>query len=195
MAGRKKKEINYLETFLFPDIPDVIYPVYAISESGKVMNFKSIAYPNPRSKKKFTRNKQLSIRSLQTKIFDALINVGYFKPLTVYREFPIVIDNSLRLPGQEGLYYYLDYYFPELRLAIELDSELHIPEKDKIRDTYLERLGIETIRIFGFHKVDVQKNLFPKVAERMREKGFKTRIPFDFLRPMREFVSKNALKP
>lgn len=190
MAGRKKKEPNYLETFLFPDIPDVIYPVYAISESGKVMNFKSIAYPNPRSKKKFTRNKQLSIRSLQAKIFDALINVGYFKPLTVYREFPIIIDNSLRLPGQEGLYYYLDYYFPELRIAVELDSELHIPEKDRIRDMYLEKLGIEVIRIFGFHKVDIQKSVFPKVAERMREKGLKPKINFDFLRPLREYLSR-----
>ena len=195
MAGRKKKEINYLETFLFPDIPDVIYPVYAISESGKVMNFKSIAYPNPRSKKKFTRNKQLSIRSLQAKIFDALINVGYFKPLTVYREFPIVIDNSMRLPEQDGLYYYLDYYFPELRLAVELDSELHIPEKDMIRDKYLDKLGIEVIRIFNFQKVDVQKNIFPKLAERMREKGIKTRIQFDFLKPMKNHLSRNPLKP
>ena len=40
------------------------------------------------------------------------------------------------------LYYYLDYYFPELRIAVELDSELHVPEKDRIRDKYLERLGI-----------------------------------------------------
>ena len=186
----QKKKINYLETFLFPDIPDVIYPVYAISESGKVMNFKAIAYPSPRSKKKFTRNKQLSNRSLQAKIFDALINVGYFNPLTVYREFPIIIDNQLRLPDQEGLYYYLDYYFPELRLAVELDSELHVPEKDKIRDKYLNLLGIEVIRINGFHKVDVQKNIFPKLAQRMREKGIKVRIQFDFLRGIKNYISQ-----
>lgn len=190
----RKKNINYLETFLFPDIPDVIYPVYAMSESGKVMNFKAIAYPSARSKKKFTRNKQLSNRSLQAKIFDALINVGYFSPLTVYREFPVIIDNQLRLPGQEGLYYYLDYYFPELRLAVEMDSELHVPVKDRIRDKYLERLGIEVIRINGFHKVDVQKNIFPKLAQRMREKGIKTRIQFDFLKGIKNYVSSQGLK-
>ena len=137
----KKKTINYKETFTFPDIP-VLYPVYALSESGKVMNFKSISYPTPKSKKKFTRNKQLSQRSMQAKIFDALINVGYFDPLIVYREFPVVIQNALRLPGQSGMYYYLDYYFPELHLAVELDSDLHNPEKDKLRDLYLNKLGI-----------------------------------------------------
>lgn len=185
--AKKKKEINYQETFLFPDIPDVIYPVYALSESGKVMNFKSIAYPNPRSKKKFTRNKQLSSRSMQAKIFDAIINIGYFNPLTVYREFPIIIDNTLRLPGQEGLYYYLDYYFPELRMAVELDSELHNPEKDKIRDKYLERLGIEVFRIDGLHKVPVQKTIFPLLTKRLREKGIQPRINFDFQKIMRSY--------
>ena len=189
--AKKKKDINYLETFLFPDIPDVIYPVYAISESGKVMNFKSIAYPNPRSKKRFTRNKQLGTRSMQAKIFDAIINIGYFNPLTVYREFPIIIDNHLRLPEQEGLYYYLDYYFPELRIAVELDSELHDLKKDKIRDLYLERLGIEVFRIDGLHKINVQKTIFPLLTKRLREKGVQPKISFDFLRSMREYKHKN----
>ena len=189
--ARKKKEINYMETFLFPDIPDVIYPVYAVSESGKVMNFKAITYPNPRSKKKFTRNKQLSSRSLQAKIFDAIINIGYFNPLTVYKEFPVIIDNHLRLPEQDGLYYYLDYYFPELRMAVELDSELHDPKKDKIRDLYLERLGIEVFRMEGLHKVNIQKNIFPELAKRLREKGIQPRINFDFLKSIREYKLKN----
>ena len=99
---KRNKKINYLETFTFPDIYQV-YPVYALSESGRVVNFKSIIYPNSRSKKKFTRNKQLSNRSLQAKIFDALIEVGFFDPLIVYKEFPVVIQNSMRVPGQSGL--------------------------------------------------------------------------------------------
>lgn len=84
----KKKTINYLDTFVFPGIPDILYPVYAITESGKTINFKAIAYPNPRSKKRFTRQNQLSKRSLQAKIFDAIVNIGYFNPLTVWTEFP-----------------------------------------------------------------------------------------------------------
>lgn len=183
----KKKTINYKETFTFPDIP-VLYPVYALSESGKVMNFKSISYPTPRSKKKFTRNKQLSQRSMQAKIFDALINVGYFDPLIVYREFPVVIQNALRLPGQSGMYYYLDYYFPELHLAVELDSDLHNPEKDKLRDLYLNKLGITVFRIQDLQKPNIQKTKFKELTVLMRKIGKKNPIQFDFCKDIFQYA-------
>lgn len=183
----KKKTINYKETFTFPDIP-VLYPVYALSESGKVMNFKSISYPTPKSKKKFTRNKQLSQRSMQAKIFDALINVGYFDPLIVYREFPVVIQNALRLPGQSGMYYYLDYYFPELHLAVELDSDLHNPEKDKLRDLYLNKLGITVFRIQDLQKPNIQKTKFKELTALMRKIGKKNPIQFDFCRDIFQYA-------
>lgn len=183
----KKKTINYKETFTFPDIP-VLYPVYALSESGKVMNFKSISYPTPRSKKKFTRNKQLSQRSMQDKIFDAFINVGYFDPLIVYREFPVVIQNALRLPGQSGMYYYLDYYFPELHLAVELDSDLHNPEKDKLRDLYLNKLGITVFRIQDLQKPNIQKTKFKELTALMRKIGKKNPIQFDFCKDIFQYA-------
>ena len=183
----KKKQINYKETFTFPDIP-VLYPVYALSESGKVMNFKSISYPTPKSKKKFTRNKQLSQRSMQAKIFDAFINVGYFDPLIVYREFPVVIQNALRLPGQSGMYYYLDYYFPELHLAVELDSDLHNPEKDKLRDLYLNKLGITVFRIQDLQKPNIQKTKFKELTALMRKIGKKNPIQFDFCRDIFQYA-------
>lgn len=165
----KKKEINYKEYFIFPDIPEVLYPVYAFSESGKICNFKSIVYPSPRSAKKFTRRNQLTHRSLQAKIFDAFINIGYFNPLTVYKEFPVLIQNSLRLPGQDGMYYLADYAFPELRLFVELDTpETHNVEKDKIRDNYLKQLGITVFRINNLEKQETQKKEFPKLTSLMR---------------------------
>lgn len=175
----KKKIIDYHETFFFPGIP-IEYPVYVFSESGKLCNFKAISYPNPRSKKKFTRNKQLSIRSLQAKIFDSIINIGYFNPLQVWREFPVVIQNALRVPGQTGMYYYLDYYFPELHLAVELDSDLHSPEKDKIRDSYLEKIGIKVFRMINFQKSSVQKKEFHELTKLMRSLGKRNPIAFDF---------------
>lgn len=183
----KKKTINYKETFTFPDIP-VLYPVYALSESGKVMNFKSISYPTPKSKKKFTRNKQLSQRSMQAKIFDAFINVGYFDPLIVYREFPIVIQNALRLPGQSGMYYYLDYYFPELHLAVELDSDLHNPEKDRLRDLYLNKLGVTVFRIQDLQKPNIQKTKFKELTALMRKIGKKNPIQFDFCKDIFQYT-------
>lgn len=189
-----KKRINkdkLLDIFLFPDI-DVPYPVYALNEDGKLVNFKSIIYPSPRSKKKFTRGKQLANRSMQAKIFDALINIGYFDPLKVVREFPVVIQNSRRLPGQTGMYILLDYYFPELRLAVELDSELHTLEKDKLRDKYLENLGIAVKRINGLHKPNVQKKEFKELTKFMRETGTKPLLSFDFQKDIKEWISKKS---
>ena len=162
-------ETNYLETFLFPDIPGQQYPVYSVSEKGKVFNLKAIIFPTSTSVKRFTRKKQLRFRSLQAKIFDAIINIGYFDPLTVYREFPIVIQNHLRVPKQKGSVYYLDYYIPELKLAIELDSDYHKVDKDQIRDAYLlERLGITTYRIRNLEKESVQKGKFRDLPSYMR---------------------------
>ena len=163
-----KKEINYLETLTFPDIPYQIYPVYTVSDSGHVINIKSMMYPSPKSCKKFTRNKQLRNRSLQAKIFDAIINIGYFNPLTVIKEFPVVIQNSRRLEKQDGSFYYLDYYFPELNICVELDSELHKEQKDQIRDLYLSSIGITTFRIRNLEKESIQKTKFPELTALLR---------------------------
>lgn len=162
-----------LKTFTFPDIPWQPYPEQSIAKSGRKYNLKSIIYPSPKSRKKFTRNKQLVKRSLQAKFFDAFINIGYFDPLTVVREFPIVILNSLRLPGLDNGFILLDYFIPNLKddkhwgLDIELDSDLHSPEKDKIRDEYLENLGIFVFRISHLEKPETQKKRFKELVRVM----------------------------
>ena len=172
------KEIDYLENFMFPDIPWQTYPVYSVSEKGNVYNLKNIIYPSPKSAKKFTRNKQLKNRSLQAKIFDSLINIGYFNPLSNYisKEFPIIIQNHLRLPELENGYILLDYFFANLKdtdsnywgLNVELDSDLHSPEKDKIRDEYLDKLGIKVFRIKNLDKESTQKKEFHELTELIR---------------------------
>ena len=47
--------------------------------------------------------------------------------------------------------YTLDFYCPDAKLCVEMDSDLHDLERDKIRDEYLAKQGILTIRI---HNVD-----------------------------------------
>ena len=154
---------------MFPDIPFQPYPMYSVSESGQVLNIKAMMYPTPKSKKKFTRNKQLGKRSLQAKIFDAIIEIGYFNPLLVIKEFPIVIQNSKRLVGQKGSWYYLDYYFPTMKVCVELDSDLHKEDKDEIRDTYLlSALGIRTFRMKGLDKAIIQRTKFPELSALLR---------------------------
>lgn len=163
------KNINYLDNFLFPDIPFQYYPVYSVSESGQVINLKSMMYPTPKSRKKFTRNKQLGKRSLQAKIFDAIIEIGYFNPLLVIKEFPVVIQNARRIFGQKGSFYYLDYYFPTMKVCVELDSDLHKEDKDEIRDSYLLNvLGIRTLRIRNLEKPSIQRTKFPELAALLR---------------------------
>lgn len=163
------------KTFIFPDIPWQSYPEQAVAKSGRKYNLKSIIYPNPTSRKKFTRNKQLTKRSLQAKFFDAFINIGYFDPLQVVREFPIVIMNDRRLEGLDNGFILLDYFIPNIKddkhwgLNIELDSEYHSPEKDRIRDKYLENLGVLVFRISHLEKPDVQKKRFKELVKVMNE--------------------------
>ena len=48
-------------------------------------------------------------------------------------------------------HFVIDFYCPELKLAVELDGNVHdIPEQksyDKVRQKYLEAFGIKSIRI------------------------------------------------
>lgn len=164
MSNNKKEE------FIFPDIPGQSYPVYAVGKGGKLVNFKSLVYPNSSSIKKFTRKRQLRYRSLQAKIFDAIIRIGYFDPLIVYKEFPIIIENSRRLPDMDsGLFWLIDYYFPELKLAVELDSDYHDDAKDATRDKYLKAVhGIEVFRIKDLQKEKVQETKFKELTTKMR---------------------------
>ncbi len=67
-------------------------------------------------------------------------------------------------------YYVLDFYCPKLRLAIEIDGETHVTEKeleyDKHRQNYLESLGIVFLR---FRNEEVFSNA-DKVIEKIKTK-------------------------
>jgi very-short-patch-repair endonuclease len=71
----------------------------------------------------------------------------------------------------------LDFYAPELRLAIEIDGDSHAGERagayDRERTKYLAELGIYCIR---FTNSDVMKNL-DNVAENIRRSVLKIKNP------------------
>lgn len=188
---------NYREKFWLPGIEFMSFNKYAISKSGKLVNFESIVYPNARSSKKFTRKKQLSRRSLQAKIFDALINIGYFSGLgEVVREMPVILENSKRVEGLDsGLFILLDYYFPSLKLAVELDSDLHSPEKDKIRDLYLgSNFGIDVFRIKDFQLESVQKKRFHELTDLLKTKTPEHNPkPLNFSTDLEDYLRKRGL--
>lgn len=193
--------ITYRETFIIPDLWWQPYPVYHVSEKGNLYSLKSILYPNPRSIKKFTRNKQLKNRSMQAKMMDMLLNVGYFDPLPVAREFPFIIQNGKRLKGMKGGYFLLDYFFPTVLggkgLAVELDSEYHKKEKDAVRDLYLlKNYGIRTFRISHLERPEVQKGKFKELCQLLRseEAASGHPKPFNFSETIHEYLKGKDTK-
>ena len=87
----------------------------------------------------------------------------------------MIIQNHLRLQEQDGSYYLCDYFFPTLKdseghwgLSVELDSELHDPKKDVIRDMYLDKIGILVFRIKNLERQDIQKTRFRELVGKMK---------------------------
>lgn len=72
--------------------------------------------------------------------------------------------------------YILDFYCPELKLAIELDGEIHkdinVYENDKVRTNFLNSFGIKVIR---FDNKEIF-NSVEKVLEKIKSEILKLRI-------------------
>lgn len=69
--------------------------------------------------------------------------------------------------------YVIDFYSPEIRLAIELDGNVHdSPEQkkyDKTRQSYLEAFGISFIRITNDELMGNPNKAFDRIVEKIRE--------------------------
>lgn len=70
--------------------------------------------------------------------------------------------------------YIMDFYCPELKLAVEIDGDTHFSdgreEKDRARERLIESYGITFLR---FTNIEVNENIegvLGKIAERLPEK-------------------------
>ncbi len=54
--------------------------------------------------------------------------------------------------------YILDFYCAEAKLCVEMDSELHNEERDMVRDEFLRKQGIHTIRIPNIDLLGLKAN-------------------------------------
>lgn len=63
--------------------------------------------------------------------------------------------------------YILDFYCPTVKLAIELDGEIHKfkTQYDRHRDQYLEAMEIKTIRFTNDQVTNDLKNVIKKILE------------------------------
>ena len=70
--------------------------------------------------------------------------------------------------------YVIDFYAPELKLAIELDGSIHeLPEQkeyDKTRQKHIEQFGIEFIRITNEELLGNPNEAFEKVEKFVKSK-------------------------
>ena len=153
-------------SFKFEDI-DLIYPVYIRDKKNqaKSHNFKRSVVSGIRSRKY-----QLDNRSTQAIIFDKLIELDYFKLLNLNFNFILELPLINTRPDIDSTrsYYLLDYFIPNLSLAIELDSDYHDPIKDKLKDQFLNSIGIDVVRIDNF-QIDTKSKL-ESLVEYIREK-------------------------
>ena len=169
------------DSFKFEDIPFIEYPIYIKSKDDKSFyNFKSSVSGNGLK----SRTKQLNNRSLQSKYMDLLISIRYFKLLginyEIYKEVPIINTNLTNDPDRS--YYLLDYFIPDLSLAIELDSSYHDqnPIKDKLKDQFLSSIGIDVVRIRDFN-IDTNSKLDNLASNILSRKVNKFRVSYESL--------------
>ena len=68
-------------------------------------------------------------------------------------------------------HFVIDFYCPELKLAVELDGNVHeIPEQrdyDRARQKYLEKFGIKFIRITNEEFLGNPNKAFSKIEKRI----------------------------
>jgi|GEM_PF-802826 len=73
--------------------------------------------------------------------------------------------------------YVMDFYCPEARVCVEVDGDLHVgrEERDAVRDAYLSRLGIETVRVWTSELYDcldaVVERIYAVCAARVNKDG------------------------
>ena len=166
-------------TFKFEDI-DLIYPVYIKCKDGEeYYNFrKSLTTSNII----FSRPYQLNHRSTQAQYFDLLLELNHFKLLGIDYNFitEMVLINTRPDIDPNRSYYLLDYFIPDLSLAIELDSSYHNSEYDKLKDQFLNSIGIDVVRIRDFN-IGIKEKLESLVEYIKRKKEVKFELSYESL--------------
>ena len=69
--------------------------------------------------------------------------------------------------------YIIDFYCPKLKIAIEIDGDVHEQEEQKkhdiIRQEYLERLGIKFLRLKNDELFDNPNKAFERIENKVKE--------------------------
>ena len=158
---------------------------------------KSILPKNPGPKIKLLDSRQSQLIKGQTNPN----NQGFEIFLISNPDLPPCIRELPIIPSEESQknFYLLDYFFPTLGLAIELDSKTyHQKSKDQEKTKDLKLLGINTLRVYGFWDPIQRKNLEGYVKSSIKScKKSSLPFPIDYTtRLIKDFraIHKDALR-
>lgn len=155
-------------------IDNFIFPKYLKTSSNKLIDLE------------LNRNQCLSQGSNWSPNFKKAL-ISNFKFLKFHQEFPFIVENlslweylsnKYKIKNKSQINYFLaDYFFPDLGLIVEIDSNLHELNYDSARDEYLMRTwGIQILRFFEFGKTieDTRKYLskFQKTISSLPNRTF-----------------------
>jgi ATP-dependent DNA helicase RecQ len=132
--GLPTKPSVYLESMLGDSLP--LEPPFAL------INKKNPVW------ERIIRGDQKNNYNPAQKFFDKLIPKYFPEDLFIQQlivpEVPINFITQRTVNEFEGQQ--VDFYFPQAFLVIEIDGSQHDYEKDKLRDDYLRKYGVETVR-------------------------------------------------
>lgn len=145
---------NNINTFTIDNF-NIVYPRFILNKTKtKYYDFKKVL-----NSPLYSRIYQLNNRSTQSIQFDLLIDINHFNLLgineTILKEFVLINTNR---DNDDRTFYLLDYFIPSKSLCIELDSSYHDDNLDRLKDKFLESLGIKVLRIRDFN-IDTKNKL------------------------------------
>lgn len=152
--------------------------------------------PNSRSRYLQVLKKLQKSNKTEDKVEEHILNSDYTctawdknEKSDFYREFPVKVKSDGKYKAK---YYYLDFYNPKLKLAIEVDGEsFHSHKRDSVRDLKIkEKLNCDIVRIPArqvWKKDFYHKTIDPLLKNHSNEISM---MPFDSFK-----IEKVDLKP
>lgn len=130
------EDINYFKI----DGLDIEYPIHILI-NGRRWNFKA------EYEKKI---KSDNIPDVNHKLFDLLVDIGYFEGLQIIKKVPFIVTDDIRIKGDKRTYYIADYLIPKLNFIIILTNKIDISMKTprvKYMEPTLRKLGYDVLVI------------------------------------------------
>lgn len=122
-----------------------------------------------------SRNRDPNVYSVtELPIRNELLNLGFREEVTFFHEYRVL---GYRGSKKQNVYYWLDFFIPQLKLAIEADGEIwhtffDTAKRDLKRDRLIRRkYGIKVARLnsFDVRAIRIRPNLTKLIFERCIE--------------------------